>query len=42
MGAPRVFHRIWIGPDPLPDSFAAFGESWVRHHPHWEHRLWTE
>jgi hypothetical protein len=39
---PRVFHRIWVGPDPLPDEYAVYGETWVEHHPGWELRLWTE
>jgi mannosyltransferase OCH1-like enzyme len=39
---PRVFHQIWLGPSPLPDELAPFVESWRRHHPHWEHHLWTE
>jgi mannosyltransferase OCH1-like enzyme len=39
---PRVFHQIWLGPDPLPEEFAHYRETWQRHHPDWEHRLWTE
>jgi mannosyltransferase OCH1-like enzyme len=39
---PRVFHRIWVGPDPLPREYAAYGETWAKHHPDWELRLWTE
>jgi mannosyltransferase OCH1-like enzyme len=39
---PRVFHRIWVGPDPLPREYAAYGETWAKHHPGWELRLWTE
>jgi mannosyltransferase OCH1-like enzyme len=39
---PRVFHRIWVGPDPLPAEYAAYGETWTAHHPGWELRLWTE
>jgi len=39
---PRILHRIWVGPDPLPDEFARYGEAWRRMHPDWEHRLWTE
>jgi inositol phosphorylceramide mannosyltransferase catalytic subunit len=42
VGIPRIFHQIWIGPDPLPDEFAAYREGWARNHPDWEHRLWTE
>jgi hypothetical protein len=36
---PRVLHRVWLGPGPVP---AGLGESWRRHHPDWEHRVWTE
>jgi mannosyltransferase OCH1-like enzyme len=39
---PRVIHQIWIGPDPLPDEHRGWIETWRRHHPAWEHRLWTE
>lgn len=39
---PRIFHQIWLGPNPLPDDFARYVESWRRHHPDWEHHLWTE
>jgi mannosyltransferase OCH1-like enzyme len=39
---PRIFHQIWLGPNPLPKAFAAYQQSWLRHHPDWELRLWTE
>ena len=39
---PRTIHHIWIGPDPLPADHRPWIESWKRHHPTWEHRLWTE
>jgi len=39
---PRILHRIWVGENPLPEEFVAYGESWERLHPNWEHRLWTE
>jgi mannosyltransferase OCH1-like enzyme len=39
---PRILHRVWVGPEPLPDEFAAYGESWRRHHPDWDMRLWTD
>jgi hypothetical protein len=39
---PRIIHHIWIGPDPLPEEHRPWIESWKRHHPSWEHRLWTE
>jgi mannosyltransferase OCH1-like enzyme len=39
---PRIFHQIWVGPDPLPEEFAAYRQTWLDHHPGWELRLWTE
>ena len=39
---PRVFHRVWVGSNPIPDEFAAYGETWERLHPDWEMRQWTE
>jgi len=39
---PRIFHQIWVGPDPFPEECAGYQETWVRHHPGWELRLWTE
>jgi mannosyltransferase OCH1-like enzyme len=38
---PKVFHQIWIGPDPLPDEFKRYGQTWLDHHPGWELRLHT-
>jgi mannosyltransferase OCH1-like enzyme len=26
----------------MPQQFADYRESWRRHHPEWEMRLWTE
>ncbi len=39
---PRILHQIWLGDQPLPDEFARYRETWLRHHPGWEHRFWTE
>lgn len=38
---PRIIHQIWLG-SPLPRLYARWGETWKRHHPGWEYRLWTE
>jgi len=38
----RLFHQIWVGPDPFPDDFAAYQETWPRHNPGWELRFWTD
>ena len=42
MRIPRIFHQIWVGPDPFPEEFAGYQETWIRHHPEWELRFWTE
>lgn len=39
---PRIFHCVWLGPRPLPEEYAEYQQSWRRHHPDWELRLWTE
>ena len=39
---PRLFHQIWLGPDPFPAEYVEYQRSWTRHHPGWELRLWTE
>ena len=39
---PRILHQVWVGPDPMPQEYEAHRESWRRHHPHWEMRLWTD
>jgi len=39
---PRVIHRVWVGGAEMPAAHVAYGESWARHHPDWEIRLWTD
>lgn len=39
---PRVFHQIWVGAEPVLDGFDRWRESWARHHPEWELRLWRD
>jgi hypothetical protein len=39
---PRIFHQIWVGPDPFPDAYARYQRTWLEHHPGWELRFWTE
>jgi mannosyltransferase OCH1-like enzyme len=35
-------HQIWVGPDPLPEQYAAYTRTWQDLHPGWEYRLWTD
>ena len=38
---PRIFHRVWLGGDPMPEAHIRFGQSWLDHNPGWEMRTWT-
>ena len=37
---PRILHQIWLGEKPFP--YEQERSTWLRRHPDWEHRLWTE
>jgi mannosyltransferase OCH1-like enzyme len=39
---PRIFHQIWVGPDPFPEAYARYQETWLDRHSGWELRFWTE
>ncbi|NSL87213.1 cell surface protein [Chitinophaga sp. Mgbs1] len=41
MKIPRIFHQTWKNND-LPDDFRLFMNTWKKHHPSWEHVLWTD
>ena len=36
------FIRSGLAAIRLPDEYATYRKTWMRHHPQWEHRLWTE
>jgi len=38
---PRVINWVWLG-SPFPEKYRAFQESWKKHHPGWEFRVWTD
>ena len=33
---------MWLGPDPLGERFERYVDSWRRHHPSWDVRLWRD
>ncbi len=39
---PRIFHQIWVGPDPYPEEFVPYRQSWLDRNPGWKLELWTE
>ena len=40
-GIPKIIHQIWIGPNKMPNDCIPFMESWVKKHPDWQYKLWT-
>ncbi|MBI2743562.1 MAG: hypothetical protein HYX48_06565 [Chlamydiales bacterium] len=38
---PKIIHQIWLG-GPLPEKYKEIQKSWLKHHPDWEYRLWTD
>lgn len=38
---PKIFHRIWLGPEPMPDAFVRYIVTWLHFHPDWDYKLWT-
>jgi mannosyltransferase OCH1-like enzyme len=38
---PRLIHQSYRSA-ALPDNFAAWRASWIRHHPHFQHRFWSD
>jgi hypothetical protein len=39
---PRTIHRVWLGAASMPQEHEVFRETFARHHPDWEMRLWTD
>ncbi|MDR6999831.1 glycosyltransferase [Neobacillus niacini] len=39
---PKIIHQIWIGPNPIPDSYLKYIHTWKQIHPDWEVKLWTD
>jgi hypothetical protein len=39
---PKVIHRVWLGPEPIPEVFERYADTWRRHHPDWEVKLWRD
>ena len=37
---PRIIHQTWKN-DQIPGEWQGFVQSWKKHHPDWEYKLWT-
>lgn len=39
---PKVFHRVWLGKQPMPGAYERYWASWKLHHPGWSFVTWTD
>lgn len=39
---PKVLHFIWLGPKEFPRESIPNVLSWIKHHPGWEVKFWTD
>jgi mannosyltransferase OCH1-like enzyme len=38
----KKIHRMWFGPEPMPENYKQFGVKWQELNPDWEVIDWTE
>lgn len=38
---PKIFHRIWLGDNPMPEEFKIWGKTWTNLHPNWQMKEWN-
>jgi inositol phosphorylceramide mannosyltransferase catalytic subunit len=38
---PKIIHQIWLG-SPVPPELKRYMNTWIKYHPDWEYKLWTE
>jgi mannosyltransferase OCH1-like enzyme len=38
---PRILHQSWKQAD-IPTQWRGLQQNWIRHHPDWEYRFWTD
>lgn len=38
---PRVIHRLWLGPRPMPARFREYGRAWAELNPGWTVHDWS-
>lgn len=39
---PKIIHQIWVGPNPIPDDYLVYRDTWNQYHPDWNIKLWTD
>jgi mannosyltransferase OCH1-like enzyme len=41
-GIPKVFHFVWLGPDFFTKAQEETLKSWMKKHPDWEFKIWSD
>ncbi|WP_268225682.1 glycosyltransferase family 32 protein [Sinomicrobium oceani] len=41
VNVPKIIHQTWKS-ENYPKHFLPFVKSWIKYHPEWEYRLWTD
>ncbi|MDR3600916.1 MAG: glycosyltransferase [Desulfosporosinus sp.] len=39
---PKIIHQIWLGTREISEEREACRQNWMKYHPNWEYRLWTD
>jgi mannosyltransferase OCH1-like enzyme len=39
---PKIFHQIWLGPQPIHPQMQEWIVRWRELHPNWAHKLWRD
>jgi mannosyltransferase OCH1-like enzyme len=39
---PKKFHRLWFGPNPMPEKYVEYGRQWEEMNPGWTLIDWTD
>jgi inositol phosphorylceramide mannosyltransferase catalytic subunit len=39
---PRIFHRVWLGDQQMPEEYKRFGDTWLSLHPDWKMIEWSD
>lgn len=39
---PKILHRIWLGPNPVPPEYEEYWAGWQDKHPGWQYHTWTD
>jgi hypothetical protein len=39
---PRLIHRLWLGPKPMPERYVEYGQQWADMNPGWTVTDWNQ